>query len=48
MSENIIDAIQIIYNEFGLDCHNVPIHIQSQVNAMAKEIIKLRIKKLKK
>jgi len=37
--------IKQVYDEFGLDPHGVPANVQSQVNSMAREIIKLRQKR---
>lgn len=33
-----------IYKEFGIDIHQVPVNLQSQLNAIVKEVIKLRAK----
>ena len=37
--------ISEIYDEFGLDVHAVPSSVQSQVNSLCKEVIKLRTRK---
>ncbi len=34
-----------IYKEFGIDIHQVPITLQAQLNAIVKEVIKLRSKR---
>jgi hypothetical protein len=34
-----------IYNEFGIDIHDIPTNLQSSINNLIKEIIKLRNKK---
>jgi len=36
-----------IYKEFGIDIHIIPNSLQSQINLLVKEIIKLRRKKEK-
>lgn len=37
--------IRQIYDEFGIDVHDVPSGIQSQLNDLIKELIKYRNKK---
>jgi len=33
-----------IYEEFGIDIHEIPSFLQSKINSLVKEIIKLREK----
>lgn len=40
-----LDKMRKVYDEFGLDVHSIPINVQSQINLLVKEIIKLRAKK---
>lgn len=40
-----IEEIQKIYDRFGISPHEVPANLQSRINDMAKEIIKLKKKK---
>ena len=42
-----IKDIAKVYDEFGLDPHSIPSTFQSKVNAMAREIVKLRQNKKK-
>lgn len=46
----IIEKMIKIYDEFGIDVHSIPSDLQSQINYLVKEIIKLRdhIRKIKK
>ncbi len=34
-----------VYKEFGIDIHQVPASLQAQLNAIVKEVIKLRNKR---
>lgn len=40
-----VEDMRKIYDEFGIDIDSVPSTLQSQVNSLIKEIIKLRKKK---
>ncbi len=48
LNSNILSKMKDIYDEFGIDIHNVPNNLQSPLNDMVKEIIKLRKKKYEK
>lgn len=43
-SNNLKDEMLKIYDEFGIDIHQVPTNIQSQLNSLVKEVVKLRKK----
>ena len=47
MKKELIEKMKQIYNEFGIDIHSVPHSIQSEINDLVKEIIRLRKLKTK-
>lgn len=45
MKKEMLEKMSKIYDEFGIDVHSVPNHMQYYINCLVKEIIKLRRKK---
>jgi len=47
LKKELLQEMSKVYDEFSIDIHKVPYTIQSQVNSLIKEIIKLRSYKAK-
>ena len=43
MNKDIMSVMKEIYEEFGLDVHEISFTIQPEVNRLVREIIRLRL-----
>jgi len=44
LDTNLLSKMKEVYDEFGIDIHDIPSNIQSNINDLVIEIIKLRDK----